>query len=521
MTGKRGIQWTQGLHRALQQRPDHPATVFGTRTRTFRDQAARVARLAGGLHSLGVRQDDRVGILALNSDRYAEALLATGWADAMFNVLDTMRPAADLAQMLSEADTAVLFVDDTFATIVSDLRARWPGLTTVIHLGERPTPDDMINYEDLVSGSTPAPDSRRGGDRLAGLVHTSGTTDAPKAVAHTGDSLLSLVVALGATIPGYVAPGTRLLLATSMAHTSGVASVLAQSHFGGTLVALPRFDPYAVLETVEAQGITAMFVVPRLLERLVDHPDVVRRDLSSMHTIMYGAAPMTDSLLKRTSIVFPNARFGQIYGTTESLSCTFLTAEDHRPGPQRRSAGRAAVHAEARVVDDDDNDVPIGEVGEILLRGSGLMHGYWNDPGATADVLRGDWMHTGDVGRLDDNGYLYVVDRLQDVIIAGGTAVHSATVEKVLASHPDVAACAVIAVPAGEFGEQVHALVVLHPGASPDDDQLTRHCAARLACHQLPKSWEYVDSLPQTPMGEVHKQALRDQYWQGREGYAR
>jgi acyl-CoA synthetase (AMP-forming)/AMP-acid ligase II len=517
MTTHGGMYWTQGLHRAVRQKPDALATIFGERRRTFREQADRVSRLAGALRDQGVRDGARVGILALNSDRYAEVLLAIPWADGVFNAIDVMRGPFEIAPMLSDSQTSILFVDDTFASAIPALREAWPGLKTVIHMGDEPTPVDMIGYEDLIAASAPVPDARRGGDALAGLLHTGGTTGSPKAVMQSHHSLLTLALTLGATIPRFVQPGTRLLQVTPMSHASGIGSSLTQSQFGGTFVLLPRFDPGAVLEAVDEHQITVLFVVPSMMQRVVDHPDVARRDLSSVQLVLYGASPMAESVLERAMATFPQAEFVQMYGMTECTSCTILTGEDHRPGAQLRSAGRAAVLTEVRVVDSDDQDVPPGTDGEILLRGAGLMLGYWNDPAATAKTLRGGWTHTGNIGYLDEAGYVYVVDRLKDMIIVDGDNVHSPEVENALSSHPDVAACAVIGVPDGETGERVHAVVVLQPGATPDPDQLRKHCASRVADFKVPGGWEFVDVLPTSPTGKVLKRELRKPHWDGRQ----
>lgn len=512
------LYWTQGLHRALQQRPDAPATIFGNRTRTFREQTDRVSRLAGGLRSLGVRDGERVGVLGLNSDHCAEAVLAIGWANGMFNVVDIVRAPAEMGPMLAKTETEILFIDDVFAPAVPQLKEAWPGLRTLIHMGEGETPADMISFEDLIAGSDPVPDARRGGDQPIGLLHTGGTTNAPKAVLHSVNSMMSIALAFGSGVNGFVRPGTRQLQITPTSHLSGVGSILTQSQYGNTIVPMPRFDPAAVLEQIEKNGITTTVIIPPMLQQVIDHPDAEWRDLSSMHTIMYGGSPITDAVLQRAREKLPNAGFAQMYGMSECMSCTFLMAEDHRPGKQLRSAGRAAIHTEARIVDKHDDEVPTGTLGEILLRGPGMMLGYWKEPEATEEACRGGWMHTGDVGRFDEDGYLFVVDRLKDIIIVGGDNVHSAEVENALSTHPDVAASAVIAVPDGEIGERVHAVVVLKPGTDADAEQLQKHCASLLADHQVPQSWEYLDALPTTPTGKVLKRQLREPHWADRQG---
>ena len=514
------LYWTHGLHRSLQRQPHAVATIFGDRERTFAEQAHRVARLAGGLRELGVSDGTRVGVLALNSDRYVEAVLAIPWADGVFNLIDSTRAPFEIAPMLAESDTQILFVDDAFAPVLPELRQQWPRLRTVIHLGDGPAPEGTIGYEELIDGSDPAEDVRRGGDAIAGLLHTGGTTSLPKTVIHTHRALLSLVLALGAMNPDFVRPGTRQLQTTPMSHVSGVGSTLTQSQFGNTLVPLPRFDPAAVLETIETHRITAIFIVPPMLQRVVDHPDADRRELGSVRNIMYGASPITEAVLGRARARFSRASFAQIYGMTEALCFTMLTTDDHHPGPQLRSAGQTMINTELRVVDARDHDLPVGVSGEILLRGPGLMRGYWNDPEATAEVLCGGWMHTGDVGYLDENGCVYVVDRLKDVVIVNGDNVHSTEVENALASHPDVAACAVIGVPdgdSGDAGERVHAVVVPHPDADPEPEQLRKHCASLLAEFKIPQGWEFVSTLPTSPTGKVLKRELRARHWGGKD----
>ena len=517
MATRHDIYWTQGLHRSLQQQPDGIATIFGDRKRTFAEQADRVARLAGALRGLGVRDGARVGVLGLNSDRLAEAVLAIPWADGVIDVVDIVRAPFEIAPMLAGADTDILLVDDAFAGYVPEIREGHPGLRSVIHMGDGVPPEGMESYEDLILGTDPVPDARRGADELAVLVHTGGTTGLPKTVMHSTSSMMSIILAFGGGLPGYVRPGTRQLQVTPISHSSGVGSCLAQSQYGNTLVPLERFDPAAVLRAVDEHQITAMLLIPPLLQQVVDHPDAGWRDLSSMRFMFYGGSPMPERLLERSEKAFPNADFGQLYGMTETMSGTFLTPEDHRPGPQLRSGGRAAIHTELRVVDSEDVDVPVGALGEILLRGPGNMLGYWNDPEATAEVLRGGWAHTGDVGYLDEAGYVYVVDRVKDTIVVGGDNVHSAEVENALASHPDVAACAVIAVPDGDAGERVHAVVVAHSGASPDIEELRTHCASLIAGFKIPTEWEFVEVLPTSPTGKVLKRELRKPHWEGRE----
>jgi len=284
---------------------------------------------------------------------------------------------------------------------------------------------------------------------------------------------------------------------------------------GGTHVIVPMFEPKAVLTAIETHKVTNALLVPTMIQMLVDHPDTPHHDLTSVRAILYGASPITESLLERAMKTFPQADFVQAYGMTELAPvATLLTGDDHRTGLRLRSAGRAAAHAEVRIVDADDNEVPRGTVGEVTVRGGHVMRGYWNKQAETDEALRGGWMHTGDGAYMDDDGYIFIVDRIKDMIISGGENVYSAEVENAVAQHPAVAACAVIGVPDDEWGERVHAVVVLKPGARTTAEELREHAKTLIAGYKAPRSAEFVDALPVSGAGKVLKRELRAPYWE-------
>ena len=507
------MQVTQALHRLLQQEPDRPLTVCDGRVRTVAESADRVARLAGALRSAGAGNGDRVGMLALNSDRFHEFLLAVPWAGAVVNPVNIRWSPAEIAYSLADCDTRVLLIDDAFAPVIPELRERAPSLATVIFCGDGPQPDGTLHYEQLLADSSPAPDARRGGGDLYGIFYTGGTTGTPKGVMLSHDNLLASF--LGAmTTADLLSRGGRLLHAAPMFHLAAGCAWLGGMFTGCTHVLVPMFTPAAVAAAISEHQVTDVLLVPTMIQMLTDAPQTEDADLTSVRRVLYGASPISAAVLDRARKRLESAAFTQAYGMTELAPiATLLTPADHDNPALTRSAGRAAAHAEIAVVVPDDHELPRGQVGEVVVRGDNVMAGYWNQPEQTAAALRGGWMHTGDAGYLDDRGYLFIVDRLKDMIITGGENVYSAEVENALNGHPAVAACAVIGVPDPAWGERIHAVVVLQPGREATGEQLREFCRGQIAGYKLPRSVAFVDALPISGAGKVLKRELRKQHW--------
>ncbi|MEW6471096.1 MAG: long-chain fatty acid--CoA ligase [Actinomycetota bacterium] len=507
---------TQALHRSVQQTPDAPATIFGDRVRSFAEQHDRVARLAGALRRLGVEPGDRVAMLALNSDRYTDYLYATPWADAVLNPVNTRWSEAEMAYAVDDCETKVLFVDATFADRGRALEEHCPSLVTLVWADDGPAPVGMADMETLITETEPVPDARRGGDALAALFYTGGTTGQAKGVMLSHANLLTQTY--GALASGaLVTPRGRLLHVAPMFHLADLALWMMSSTLGGTHVILPGFDPGAALEAIARHQITDLLLVPTMLQALVDHPAAASAELGSVRRVAYGASPISEALVQRVMKRFRGAGLTQGYGMTEvSAIATLLDPADHARPELLRAAGRAAPHAEVRIVDPDDpedRELPRGTVGEVAIRGGHVMLGYWRQPEATATALRNGWMHTGDGAYMDNAGYVFIVDRIKDMIVSGGENVYSAEVENALASHPAVAMAAVIGVPDPDWGERVHAVVVLAPGAAVTPDALREHCKQRIAGYKAPRSVEFVDALPLSAAGKVLKRELRQRHW--------
>ena len=512
------MQFTQGLHRAVQQRPDAVATVCNGRIRTFRQLQERVARLAGGLRDLGVERGERVCILSLNSDHYLESYLALAWLGAVVNPANFRWSAAEIVYSLEDSGCRVLIVDDQFAPMIPAIREGSPKLRSVIHAGDGATPAGAESFDALIERSAAVPDVEASGDELFGIFYTGGTTGAPKGVmlshANIGSSALALL-AEGALPDGVVA-----LHAAPMFHLADMMLTTCVMLRGGEHVMLPVFKPEAVLDLIESRKLTDMLLVPAMMQMLVDSPAIKERDTSSVRRIMYGASPASEALLDRAMAAIPGASLMQVYGMTEtSAVMTVLPWSMHTPEGRKRnklrSGGRSGLHVQVRIVDEQDREVARGAVGEIIARGPNVMQGYLNKPEATAAALKGGWMHTGDMGYMDDDGYVFIVDRLKDMIISGGENVYSAEVENAIARHPAVASCAVIGIPCQEMGEKVHAAVVLKPGQSVSAEALYAHCKTLIAGYKCPRSVEVRESLPVSGAGKVLKTELRKPYWEG------
>lgn len=504
---------TQGLHRSVQQTPNTVMTIFGDRQWTFAEVANRVARLAGALRALGVGEGDRVAMLSLNSDRYSEYLFAVPWANAVLNPINIRWSAQEIVYSLTDSESRVLFIDDAFASMLPALREGYPQLATVIHCGDGSAPDGALSFEELIGGSEPIEDVRRGGDELAGLFYTGGTTGFPKGVMLSHANLITSVLGSIATGDLFVAGG-RYLHAAPMFHLADLSGWIAQVLQGNSHVIIPMFDPVAVLKAIEEHEVTDALLVPLMIQAVLGAPSLAEHDLSSLRAVLYGASPIPQSVLEKAMKAFPNAAFTQAYGMTELAPvATLLGPSQHREGGRLRAAGKAAPHAEVRIVDVDDKEVPRGTVGEVVVRGGHVMLGYWHKPEETAAAIRGGWMHTGDGGYMDDEGYVFIVDRIKDMIVTGGENVYSAEVENAVAAHPAVAQCAVIGVPDEEWGERVHAVVVLAPGEQVTIEELREHAKTRIAGYKAPRTAEFVEALPVSGAGKVLKRELRKKYW--------
>lgn len=510
---------TQPLHKALQERPNATALVCGERRHTFAQFADRVARLAAVLRSLGLQPGDRVGLLALNSDRYVEYLYATWWAGGVINPVNVRWSAREIAYSLDDCDTRILLSDTHFGAVAQQQRELSRSMKHLLHFGDGPAPEGMADAEALMAQAQPVSDARRSGADLAAVMYTGGTTGLPKGVMLTHGNLYAsqLSTNMAAARP---AESVGLNMAP-MFHVGGAGLTLQLMMRLCTQVIIPAFDEVKVLEAIQNERASETFMVPTMIKRLIEHPRFSEFDTSSLQLVLYGAAPIDDTLLLQAIEKLPRAGFCQLYGMTElSPVVTVLPTWCHhldQPSGRRRSAGRPVPIAELRIVDVEGRPVPNGAVGEIAVRGPMVMAGYWNKPAQTAEVLRDGWMHTGDGGCMDADGFVYVVDRLKDMVVSGGENIYSAEVENAIAQLAQVSACAVVGVPDDKWGERVHAVLVLRAGETLSAEALMAHCKTLIAGYKCPRSVEFLEEMPLSPAGKILKYKLRERHWQGRE----
>lgn len=509
---------TYGLRRALELNPGGPATTFRGRHRNWAEVGGRVARLASGLRALGAQPGERVAILALNSDFYLESYLAIAWAGAVCVPLNVRWSPLEVADALNDCSPRVLLADATFAAVALELGRDRTGLA-LVYADDGEAPPGMEAIDALIEPNPAMPDTMRTGGDLAGIFYTGGTTGRSKGVmlSHTNVT----TNALNSLSEGIWSPSMRYMHAAPMFHLANGMGMYAALLQGGSNVIVQGFAPEAVMAAIASERVTDSLLVPTMIQMLIDHPARAQYDLSSLRHVIYGASPMNAAVLARAIAALPAADFVQAYGMTELSPCaTVLHWAEHagagRAKGRDRGAGRAVIGCEVRVVDLDRNPVPAGTVGEIAVRGDIVMLGYWQRPEETAHAVVDGWMHTGDCGFLDADGFLTVVDRIKDMIITGGENVYSVEVENAIAQHPAVAQCAVIGIPSERWGEQVHAVVVPRADEAPTAEELIAFCRTLLGGFKVPRSFDIrAAPLPLSGAGKVLKRDLRAPFWDG------
>ena len=497
--------------RGASRAPLHLALVSGDNRLDYAVLHAAVLRCVAALRANGVGKGDRVGYLGLNSIDYVILLQAALRIGAVTVAINWRLVAREIAFIVADARIALLVTEFERLDAIGDT----VDIVLLVDAGHQDRPP----FREWIAQYKPDPliADIQPGD-VAVQLYTSGTTGSPKGALLTHGSLTASLSqgALAAEEWSAWHDSDVSLVAMPQFHIGGTAWTLQTLNAGGTAVLLAKPEIGDIIEAVERHGVTKMFAVPAVLGLLLAHPRAGGADLSSLRALLYGASPIPLDILKRSMALFPNARFVQMYGATEtSGTIVYLPPEDHDLAGNERmtGCGKPFPQVELRAIDSEGRDVAAGSIGEILVRSPLVMKGYHNLPDATAAAFEGDWYRTGDAGFLDADGYLYLVDRVKDMIVSGAENVYPAEVESALHDHPAVQDCAVIGVPDARWGEAVKALVVLAPAMVVEAAELIAFARGRIAGYKVPKSIDFVDTLPRNPSGKILKKELRARYW--------
>jgi acyl-CoA synthetase (AMP-forming)/AMP-acid ligase II len=505
---------------------EYPSTEFASqegRTLLYGEAQAEVNRLANALVAAGLDQGDRVAILSKNSIEYVLLYLACSKAGVILVPLNYRLAPPEWGFILNDARARLLFTTGEYTKAVDGIRGELGGLHTCIVVGSAGEAN-WEAYSHFIEGQPSSPPSRRvSPEDEVYQMYTSGTTGHPKGVVLTHQGVTSNVAQLfQGTMPIlHPQPGERWLLVAPVYHAAAAITAFSAIAWGGALFIMADFNPVEVVRALSEERIIEATLVPAMIQALlVTVLDVAQRNYEHLRLIGYGASPIAEGTLRRAIETFGCA-FLQGYGMTETTAVfTVLQPLDHRRALSEKpellvSAGRPVVGAEVQIVDEADNPLSAGETGEIVVRGPQVMRGYWRLPEATNDALRNGWMHTGDAGYMDDEGYVYVQDRIKDMIVSGGENIYPREVEEILFQHAAIADAAVIGVPDARWGEMVKAIVVQRSGHVVSAEEIIEFCRGKLGGYKLPRSVDFVAGLPRNASGKVLKRELREPYWAG------
>ncbi|WP_422000320.1 fatty acid--CoA ligase [Reyranella sp.] len=500
------------VRRHAAERPEATALVHAGRTTSYAALDRAASRVANGLIAEGVKEQGRIAHLDKSSDLFFELLFGGAKANAVMVSVNWRLAPPEVLHILNDAEAEILFVGEEFFPVVDRIRDELKTVRKIVAFGARhPAWDSFEDWRDRQPADDPRRPARPGDTAVQ--FYTSGTTGLPKGAELTNANFAWMLPLW--TRSWLLGPAVPNLVCLPMFHIGGAGWGIAGLFSGATNHVVREFVPAEILALIERERIQVMLLVPAMILFLVQAPQIRETDLASLRLIVYGAAPIPADLLKQALAVFP-CGFQQVYGLTETTGAiTLLPPADHDPDDVKKllSCGFAQEGVELRIVGDDGKDLPAGQVGEIAVRSPQVMGGYWRLPDATRRAVQGDWFFTGDAGYLDDRGYLYIYDRVKDMIVSGGENIYPAEVESALFGHPAVADVAVIGVPDERWGEAVKAVVVRKPGAELGPGELIAWARERVAGYKLPKSVDFLDALPRNPTGKILKRELRKPYW--------
>jgi fatty-acyl-CoA synthase len=505
------MNWSYVLERNAEEFPDKEAIVSAEQRRTYRELRGRVDALARGLKEVGIKRGDVVAILLLNCPEYIEITFAVNKLGGIWLPLNYRLAGAELAYILNHSEARMLISEAAFDPVTREIRKDIPGVKRFICTGKEAL-QGWESYDLLLEANRGAkiPHATVELDDLHRLMYTSGTTAHPKGVMITYGNLYWKNISHIMTFQ--ITPEDRTLVVGPLYHVGGMdLPATGTLYAGGSLVILKRFEPISVLEAIHKERVTNTWFAPTMVNTLFQEPIFNRYDVSSIRFIIDGGEKMPLPLINKIKENFPQAWFADAYGLTETVSGdTFLPRDQMLE--KIGSVGKPVFQLRVRIVDEEGKDVPAGSLGEIVLRGPKVFKGYWKNPEATAEAIRDGWFHTGDIGTLDAQGYLYIVDRKKDLIISGGENIASLEVERVIYELPQVLETAVIGVPHPKWQEIPIAYVVVKKGERITAEAVIEYCSKKLAKFKVPRIVEFIDALPRNPSGKVLKRELRERH---------
>jgi acyl-CoA synthetase (AMP-forming)/AMP-acid ligase II len=503
--------------------PDNLALAHGPEKWTYAQFNSRVNRLANALSKLGIKQGDNVALVQYNYAETLESIFACFKAGYGAVPINFRLHPNEFAFIIDHSQARAVILSPEFNEAMIDIRDRIPQARHLITLSG--AEGELLDYEKLVSAESDHwEDAHVQPDDLAWLFYTSGTTGLPKGAMLTHRNLVAMTMNFYADICPGLGPDDAILHAAPLSHGSGLYALPNIGKGAANIILESKsFDPELVFKTIQEHRVTNMFGAPTMVKVLAESPAAGRYDHSSLKALNYGGAPMLVEDLKEAV-----ARLGpclvQLFGQAESpMTITYLPHRDHvlegTPEQMQRlaSAGFPRTDVEVKIFDPQEEELPPGEMGEIVTRSDLVMKGYWRNPEATADTIKSGWLHTGDMGYMDENGYLFIMDRSKDMIISGGENIYPREIEEVLVRHPAIREVAVIGVPDPKWGEAIKAIVALVPGQSATEEELISFCKDNIASYKKPKSVDFVDELPKNNYGKILKRELRAKYWEGKE----
>ncbi len=498
-------------------RPDKPALVFGDRQTTYGELDRAASRVANGLGSEGLGPQTRIAQIGKNSDVFYEMFFGCAKANCVLVPVNWRLAPPEIAYIINDAGAELLLVGADFVEVIEGLLDQLPSVKKVIAIdGGHGAWPAYGAWRDAQPAADP--DASGGADDVVVQMYTSGTTGHPKGAELTNRGLTAELRIASEGVGQWREDDISLIVMPQF-HIAGTMWGVFGIYVGAKGVVMHDVVPPDILTTIERERITKLFLVPAVIFFLLHTPGCRETDFSSLELIVYGASPITQDLLRQAVEVF-GCGFAQVYGLTEtSGAITYLGPEDHgsEAGDRLLSCGKPLKDIEVRVVGADGDDLAAGEVGEIITRSALNLKSYWNQPEATAAAIRGDWFYTGDAGYLDTDGYLYIYDRVKDMIISGGENIYPAEIESALANHPAVADVGVIGVPDPEWGESVKAIVVKAPETEVTVEELIAFAREHIAGYKVPKSIDFVEALPRNPSGKILTRELREPYWEEQE----